>query len=106
MKARVLATLMLAGVLSGATGAAEPEADVIARVTGLQPEVKNGVAKVSAPRSDLAVTVDGVKMQPFQGFTSWAAFVGSGKQAVVMGELTLAEDEVSPVMDADRDTVV
>src|SRR5437879_12391732 len=100
MKARVLATLMLAGVLSGATGAAEPEADVIARVTGLQPEVKNGVAKVSVPRTDLAVTVDGVKMQPFQGFTSWAAFTGSGAKAVVMGAMTLAEDEVSPAMDA------
>jgi uncharacterized protein DUF1259 len=52
------------------------------------------------PRSDLAVTVDGVKMQPFQGFTSWAAFAGGGSQTVVMGDLTLAEDEVTPVMDA------
>jgi Domain of Unknown Function (DUF1259) len=80
--------------------AAGPEADVIARVTGLEPEVKNGVAKVSAPRSDVAVTVDGVKMQPFQGFTSWAAFTGDGAKAVVMGDLTLTEDQVSPVMDA------
>jgi uncharacterized protein DUF1259 len=80
--------------------AAGPDSEVIARVTGLQPEVKNGVAKISAPRSDLTVTVDGVKMQPFQGFTSWAAFAGTGKNAVVMGDLTLAEDEVSPVMDA------
>jgi len=39
-------------------------------------------------------------MQPFQGFTSWAAFTGSGAKTVVMGDLTLAEDEVSPVMDA------
>jgi hypothetical protein len=100
MGKRMFATMMLAGVLSGAAGAAGPEADLIARVTGLQPEVKNGVAKVSVPRSDLAVTVDGVKMQPFQGFTSWAAFEGSGNKAVVMGDLTLAEDEVSPVMDA------
>jgi hypothetical protein len=96
----MLATIVLAGVLSGAAGAAGPDTDVIARVTGLQPEVKNGVAKVSVPRSDLSVTVDGVKMQPFQGFTSWAAFVGSGSKTVVMGDLTLVEDEVSPVMDA------
>ena len=92
--------VMLAGVLTRAAGAAGPEADVIARVTGVQPEVKNGVAKVSVPRSDLAVTVDGVKMQPFQGFTSWAAFAGSGGKTVVMGDLTLAEDEVSAAMDA------
>ena len=42
-----------------------PDTDVIARVTALQPDVKNGVAKVSVPRSDLAVTVDGIKMSPF-----------------------------------------
>jgi hypothetical protein len=95
-----LATMMLAGILSGAAGAAGPDTEVIARVTEVQPEVKNGVAKVSVPRFDVPVTVDGVKMQPFQGFTSWAAFTGSGTKAVVMGDLTLAEDEVSPVMDA------
>jgi len=100
MNKLVLATIILAAVSSGIAGAAGPDADVIARVTGLQPEVKNGVAKISVPRSDLSVTVDGVKMQPFQGFTSWAAFAGSGDKAVVMGDLTLAEDEVSPVMDA------
>ncbi len=100
MKELVLATIMLAAVSSGRAGAAGPDTDVIARVTGLQPEVKNGVAKISVPRSDLPVTVDGVKMQPFQGFTSWAAFAGSGDRAVVMGDLTLAEDEVTPVMDA------
>jgi hypothetical protein len=80
--------------------AAEPDAAAIARITGLQPEVKNGVAKVSVPRTDLTITVDGVRMSPFQGFTSWAAFTGAGGGAVVMGDLTLAEDEVSPVMDA------
>ena len=69
-------------------------------MTGLPPDVKNDVARISVPRSDLTVTVDGVTMQPFQGFTSWAAFAGSGSRTVVMGDLTLAEDEVTPVMDA------
>src|SRR5690348_3373877 len=93
--------LVLLGIAGAALAAASgPDADVIARVTGLQPEVTNGVAKVSAPRTDLAITVDGVKMQPFQGFTSWAAFAASGGQTVVMGDLTLAEDEVGAAMDA------
>jgi Domain of Unknown Function (DUF1259) len=100
MKKHVLTTIALAGVLSGIAGAAGPDVEVIGRVTGLQPDVKNGVAKVTAPRSDLGVTVDGIKMQPFQGFTSWAAFEGSGNKTVVMGDLTLAEDEVTPAMDA------
>src|SRR5436309_414177 len=96
MAAVALSTLLAAS----AALAAGPDTEVIARITGLQPEVRNGVAKVSMPRADLAVTVDGVKMQPFQGFTSWAAFTGSGAKAVVMGDMTLAEDEVTSAMDA------
>jgi hypothetical protein len=93
--------LILFGIISTAFAAGtDPDTDVIARVTGLQPDVKNGVAKVSVPRSDLSVTVDGIKMSPFQGFTSWAAFTGSGTNAVVMGDMTLVEDEVTPAMDA------
>jgi len=93
--------LILFGIVNTAFAAGTgPDTDVIARVTGLQPDVKNGVAKVSVPRSDLSVTVDGINMSPFQGFTSWAAFTGSGAKAVVMGDMTLVEDEVTPAMDA------
>ena len=43
--------------------------------------------------------VDGWAMQPFMGTTSWAAFTStSGGEVMVMGDLTLAEDEVNPVM--------
>src|SRR5262252_8821197 len=86
----------------GIAGAAEtgPDTEVIAHITALQPDVKNGVAKISVPRSDLAVAVDGIKMSPFQGFTSWAAFAGSGANTVVMGDMTVVEDEVTPAMDA------
>ena len=100
MNKYALVTIFLAGLVSGSARAADPDVAAIARITGLQPDVKNGVAKISVPRSDLAVTVDGVKMHPFQGFTSWAAFTGSGSQTIAMGDLTLAEDEVTPVMDA------
>src|SRR2546426_2061293 len=80
--------------------AAPPDERLIARITGLEPEVKAGVVKVSVPRTALSITVDGVKMDPFQGFTSWAAFQASGEGTIVMGDLALAEDEVSPVMRA------
>ncbi len=98
----MLRTALILFGLVGAALAAEagPDTDVIARVTALQPDVKNGVAKVSVPRSDLAATADGIKMSPFQGLTSWAAFTGSGAKTVVMGDMTLVEDEVTPAMDA------
>jgi fermentation-respiration switch protein FrsA (DUF1100 family) len=47
------------------------------------------------------VTVDGWKMPPFMGLTTWAAFTAGRKaEAMVAGDLVLFEDEVNPVMSA------
>jgi hypothetical protein len=56
------------------------------------------VFKVSVPRTDLAVTVAGVKMIPATGFTSWAAFMPTGDKMMVMGDMVLQEDQINPVM--------
>ena len=82
--------------------AVEPALDTakIEQLTGVKGELntQEGVFKVSAPRSDLAVTVAGVKMTPPLGLTSWAAFQPMGTQTMVMGDLVLLEDQVNPVM--------
>ncbi|HEX9460243.1 MAG TPA: DUF1259 domain-containing protein, partial [Thermoanaerobaculia bacterium] len=59
------------------------------------------VYKVSFPRSDLAVTLDGVAIKPALALGSWAAFkdIGSG-HVMTMGDLVLLDSEVSPVIDA------
>src|SRR5262249_34940794 len=78
----------------------------IERITGLKGSLnqKEGVFKVSKPRDDVPVAVDGRRLEPFMGLTSWAAFqpdpVGG---AMVMGDLVLFEDEVNPVMSAAFD---
>ncbi|MDO8544645.1 MAG: DUF1259 domain-containing protein [Opitutaceae bacterium] len=101
--------LMLALVLSGAGEASLRAADLpfdfstIEKITGLKGTRNDaeGVFKVSAPRTDIAVTVDGWKMPPFMGLTSWAAFTAGGNaEAMVMGDLVLFEDEVNSVMSA------
>jgi hypothetical protein len=61
---------------------------------------KESVFKVSAPRTDLSVAVAGVRMNPALGLTSWAAFQKVGTQTLVMGDMVLLEDQVSPVLDA------
>src|SRR5687767_9305430 len=62
------------------------------------------VYKVSFPRDDVKVTVDGVRMPPFMGLTSWAAFKpGMKEQAMVMGDIVLFQDEVNPAMSAAFD---
>ena len=93
--------LVVAG--AGHVAAAEPDPAVIATITGLTPDVKNGIAKVSVPRADLGAVIDGVAMQPFQGLTSWAAFQGAGDQTMVMGDVVLTETQVNPAMSAALD---
>jgi len=62
------------------------------------------VFKVSAPRTDLPISVDGWTMPPFMGLTSWAAFTeGVQSEVMLAGDLVLFEDEVNPVMSAAFD---
>lgn len=56
------------------------------------------VFKVSVPREDIEVSVSGIKLIPAMGLTSWAAFMPSGKNVIVMGDLVLLENQVNPVM--------
>src|SRR5687768_7906535 len=54
------------------------------------------VHKVSQPRNDLPISVDGWTMPPFMGLTSWAAFTEGGDAEVMLaGDLVLLEDEVN-----------
>ena len=86
----------------------EPPADAVdpaavEAATGIKPEVADGVVKVSYPRSEVKVEVDGWSMPPFMGLTSWAGFTPGekpGVQAMAMGDFVLFEDEVNDVMSA------
>jgi hypothetical protein len=57
------------------------------------------VYKVSFPRSDLAVTADGVSIKPALALGSWIAFRESNGHAMAMGDLVLLESEINPVID-------
>lgn len=65
---------------------------------------EENVFKISKPRSDLKIAVDGWTMPPFMGLTSWAAFTPTGGSGVMlMGDTVLLEDEVNPAMSAALD---
>ena len=57
-----------------------------------------GVHRYSFPRSDLNVTLDGVRIRPALALGSWVAFQPHGSQAMVMGDLVLLHEEVNPVL--------
>lgn len=89
---------------SGKLDAAAIDAGVGGKGAWIEPE---GVYKVTFPRTDVPTAVDGRKMEPFMGFTSWAAFQpGKAAEAMVMGDLVLFEDEVNVVMSALLDAGV
>jgi hypothetical protein len=63
------------------------------------------VYRVAFPRSDLKVTIENRAAHPFLGFSSWAAFTPSSHGGtMVMGDIVLLQDEVSPAMSAALDT--
>ncbi len=60
---------------------------------------EEGVYRVSSPKTDIKVTVDGFALPPFLGMSSWAAFKAlSEDHVMMMGDFALLQDEVNPVM--------
>lgn len=71
--------------------------DAVARTLGRTGEEKDGVYRVAFPRSDLKVSVRGVRIRTGLALTSWAAFQNAGNEAMVMGDLVLAAAELPAV---------
>ena len=69
-------------------------------LTGLKGKLneKEGVYRVTFPRNDVKVSIDGWTMPPFMGLGTWAAFTETKHGTLVMGDTVLFEDEVNPVM--------
>jgi len=104
----VFAFTMLLVVAAGAHAAdAKLDTVKIEELSGAkgQMNAEEGVFKVSVPRTDVKVTVDGTAMPPFMGLTSWAAFKPGMKDGavMVMGDMVLFQDEVNPAMSAALD---
>jgi len=100
MKNFLLHTTILLGIVSSAF-AADLNTARIDELTGLKGKMndKEVVYKVTFPRSDVKVVVDGWTMPPFTGLGTWAAFTkGAHTEAMVMGDTVLFEDEVNAAM--------
>jgi hypothetical protein len=99
---RIICALMLASTLAHA---APLDGAKIEQLTGAKSKLdeKEGVFKVSVPRTDLKVVTGGVHVTPPMGLTTWAAFTTSGEHTIVMGDLCLTEDQVNPIMSVALD---
>jgi hypothetical protein len=98
MKTKILFLLVL--TILNAAGAAVDTAQ-IDQLTGLKGKFneKGGAYKISFPREDITVLVDGWKIPAFMGLRTWAAFAkATHSEAMVMGDTVLLEDEVNLAM--------
>jgi hypothetical protein len=93
---------ILAAIFAATSSSALAALDTakIDNLTGLKGKLneKEGVYKITSPRSDVRVAVDGWTMPPFMGLGTWAAFTETKDGAMVMGDTVLFEDEVNPAM--------
>ena len=95
---RVVGTLSAIATFTS-TAVAQGEWDAVAKAIGRPgTEMPGGVYRVGIGRSDLTVTLDGVQIKPALALGSYLAFQKSGKEAMVMGDLVLLQEEVNPVM--------
>ncbi len=93
-------TILFSPAASAQLTAAQPDWSAVTAAMGragtLQPD---GVMRFSFPRSDLNVTLDGVRLKPSFALGTWIAFKRlNSRDAMVMGDLVLTELEVPAVM--------
>ena len=104
MKPTVIAAAIFTALID-LVSAANLDTARIDQLTGLKGKLneKEGVYKVTFPRNDVKVVVDGWTMPPFMGLGTWAAFTPTKDGAMVMGDTVLFEDEVNAAMSAALD---
>ena len=97
MKRLILTAILLAGFV--ATAMAQSSAwQGIETGLGRKGTVQEDMIKITFPRMDLSAKAGEAAIEPGLALTSWIAFKGTEKRAMMMGDLVLLEHEVSPVM--------
>jgi hypothetical protein len=96
----LIQALML-GCAMAQTPSSENDYKLVEQALGRSGQLQgDGAYKFGLPRGDLKVTVDGVQVKAGFALGSWVAFSSPGQNAMVMGDLVLTEDEISPAMSA------
>jgi hypothetical protein len=96
----LVGTLLLGAGSAAATDKLDQKVITDASGAAAATTTPDGIVKIGWPRTDVAVTVDGMKLPPAAGLGSWAAFAPMDHGAMVMGDTVVFEDEVDAAMDA------
>jgi hypothetical protein len=93
---RIMVSIFVASITSA--HAQEVDWQKVDDIFGRKPAVSGDVHRYGFPRTDLAVTLDGVTIKPALALGGWVAFKPAHGGAMVMRDLVLLETEVNPVM--------
>jgi len=74
----------------------------IAQIVGHEGEQNGSVYKITIGRDDLHTREMGAPINARMGLNTWAAFIGSGEEAAVAGDIAMLANEVTPVLKALR----
>lgn len=70
---------------------------LIERIMEMKGKSNSGEYKVTIPQNDLSVEVDGFKIIPAMGLSTWIAFTPSQAGAMIMGDIIVTETDLKPV---------
>lgn len=76
---------------------AQLDTTAIEKITGIKGKSNKGEYKITIPQNDLSIEVDGFKIIPPMGLSSWIDFAPSHDGAMIMGDLVLTETDLKPV---------
>src|SRR5215207_3986486 len=98
MRVIVKSVLIASGCLMATSAAAAPDWAAVTAAFGRDAVEQPGdIHRFNFPRSDLAVTLDGVDVMAGLALGTWFAFAPMGDDAMVMGDIVLTQDEVADV---------
>src|SRR5215207_8377463 len=70
---------------------------VIERVMGMKGKYNKGEYKITVPQNDLSVMVDGFKIIPAMGLSTWVAFTPAKNGVMFMGDIVITETDLKAV---------
>lgn len=87
-------------IVAAAAPPPQPDWEAVSKILNRRGTLVGDVYKLTFPRTDLRVQLDGEELRPPLALTYWMAFQPVGDQVVVLGDLVLKQDEVNPVISA------
>lgn len=97
MKAVIAGASLIIALLANSVHAADLDWSPVDQAFGKKGSaMAGGVYRVTFPRTDLQVALDGTSLKPGFALGTHIEFLPMGSQAMVMGDLVLIESEVSP----------